>query len=108
VTAKLVISSPNDNQLNDIANVFAGAFETLPDEQAERLKLSVGNAPRMGIGVRPVTRIEVTFENYTQQMIDDIAPLIEVISMLLNRQMEAGINVELIISDGDVRREFSK
>lgn len=108
MSAKLVISSPNDNQLNDIANVFAGAFETLPDEQAGRLKLSVGNAPRMGIGVRPVTRIEVKFENYTQQMIDDLAPLIEVISTLLNKQMEAGVKVELVVSDGDIRREFSK
>lgn len=103
MSAKLTISTRANHNLNAIADIFAEVFEHYPENQSNKLKFTAGKAPEMGMGVRPITHIDLLLENHSKEALEEIEPLLNVMAAILNKHVDEGVDVQLTLSDGTVK-----
>lgn len=104
MTAKLTISSPSQNNLEDVALIFAKAFDDFPDEIAHNLKIVTdGNAPQMGMGTKPTAFIYINLEHYSKEALAELTPLLKIIQVLIGQLSKDETDIKLKLSvDDDV------
>lgn len=106
MTAKITISSSSNGPLNEIASIFADVFEKYPEAQSNQLKFTVGKTPEMGVGIRPVTHIEILLENHSKEALEEIMPLLDVVTIILNKHAKSGADVKLTLTDDEFVSEW--